>query len=135
MANKALHRTAASAFWFSAAVGKLIVRAVPESPSRTSRQIPIMHMKIKKGIFLMWLATTALFFQGDPHANAQAQVPDVKSTNSAPQKNDTKPTSTKGQSTVVRDRVPGSFLSPDSALRRISGRVKVLNAHTLCFDD
>jgi hypothetical protein len=43
--------------------------------------------------------------------------------------------STSGPSTVVTDRVPGSFLSPDAGLRRITGKVKVLNAHTLSFDD
>lgn len=92
-------------------------------------------MKTKTGILLIWLTTTALLYQSGPRANAQAQEPDVKRTSSPPQRNDTKPTSTKGQSTVVRDRVPGSFLSPDGGLRRISGKVNVLNAHTLAFDD
>src|SRR4029453_12909309 len=41
--------------------------------------------------------------------------------------NEKKPAKTQGQSTVIRDQVNG--------LERITGKVKVLNAHTLVFDD
>jgi len=96
-------------------------------------------MKTKAGIFLMLLTTTALFFQRGSSANAQSQAPNVKRTGSRSdatslQRNDTTPASTNGPSTEVIDRVAGSFLSPDAGLRRISGS-KVLNAHTLAFDD
>jgi endonuclease YncB( thermonuclease family) len=89
-------------------------------------------MKIKTVVFLMWLATTPLLFQSGPRANAQAQGPDAKRTDSSTdsksaQRNQIRPGKTQGQFTVIKDRVHG--------LERITGKVKVLNAHTLVFDD
>ena len=80
-----------------------------------------MHTKTKRGILLIWLTTSALLFQSGVRANAQAQAPDA-----AP-RNQIKPAETQGQYTVIRDHVNG--------LERITGKVKVLNAHTLAFDD
>ena len=80
-----------------------------------------MHTKKKSGILLIWLTTSALLFQNGLRANAHAQAPDAKRTNQI------KPAETQGQSTVIRDRVHG--------LERITGKVKVLNAHVLVFDD
>ena len=80
-----------------------------------------MHTKTKRGILLIWLTTSALLFQSGVRANAQAQAPDAKRADPI------KPAETQGQSTVIRDRVHG--------LERITGKVKVLNAHTLVFDD
>src|SRR5262245_61130421 len=82
-------------------------------------------MKSRTGIFLMWLTATALFVHSGPRANTQAQAPDANRTDS--QRNQIKPAETPGQSTVIRDRVNG--------LERITGKVKVVNAHTLVFDD
>ena len=92
-------------------------------------------MKIGIGIFALWIGTTALFFQSTSRINAQSLAPDAKRSNATASQGKEKPASTKDYSTVVRDRVPGSFLSPEAGLRRISGRVKVLDAHTLVFDD
>ena len=91
-----------------------------------------MHTKTKRGILLIGLTISALLFQSGVRAKAQAQAPDAKRTDSgtdsksAP-KNQIKPPETQGQSTVIRDRVHG--------LERITGKVKVLNAHTLVFND
>src|SRR5262245_55415513 len=87
------------------------------------------HMKAKTNIIAIWLTTAALFYLSGPGASAQTQVSDPKRTSQAtdtnsPQKSATKPLSNGGQSTVVRDRVPGSFLSPNAGLPRISGKVK-----------
>ncbi len=86
-------------------------------------------MKINNCIFTLWLGTAALFLQSDSCVNAQAQAPDAKridsgtDSKSAP-RNEKRPADTQG---VIRDRVNG--------LERIIGKVKVLNAHTLVFDD
>jgi endonuclease YncB( thermonuclease family) len=91
-----------------------------------------MHLKTKTGAFLVWLTIAELFFHSGPGANGRAQAPDAKRTEastdskSAP-RNQIKPAETPGQSTVIRDRVNG--------LERITGKVKVLNAHTLVFED
>src|SRR5262245_55650537 len=84
---------------------------------------------------LIWLATAAIIFRSDPSGTAQTQAPEVKRANSPAQGSDTKHASTRGSATVVRDSVPGSFLSPNTKLERIIGRVTVVNAHTLAFDD
>jgi endonuclease YncB( thermonuclease family) len=91
-----------------------------------------MHLKTKTGAFLTWLTIAELFFHSGPRANAQGQAPDAKRTDSSmdsksAQRNQIKPAETQGQSTVIRDRVNG--------LERITGKVKVLNAHTLVFED
>ena len=92
----------------------------------------MMHTKTKIGAFLMWLTIAELCFHSGPRANAQAQASDAKRTDSSTDsksapRNQIKPAETQGQSTVIRDRVHG--------LERITGKVKVLNAHVLVFDD
>ena len=90
-----------------------------------------MHLKTKTGAFLTWLTIAELFFHSGPRANTQAQAPEAKRTDSSTDSKSAqrieKPADTQGQSTVIRDRVNG--------LERITGKVKVLNAHTLVFDD
>ena len=102
-----------------------------ESPPRVSRPIPVMHLKTKTGIFLIWLTMAAIFLQDPPRIEAQARYSDTKGNDStadtkSAQKNE-KEMAGKGRSGVIRDRVNG--------LDRITGKVKVLNAHTLVFDD
>src|SRR5215510_1353927 len=73
-------------------------------------------MKLRTYSFIMWLGTTALFFQSNSSVNAQAQARAAATNGETP-----------APSTVTRDRVNG--------LDRITGNVKVLNAHLLVFDD
>jgi endonuclease YncB( thermonuclease family) len=73
-------------------------------------------MKLRTYFFIMWLGTTALFFQSNSSVNAQAQARAAATNGDTP-----------APSTVTRDRVNG--------LDRITGNVKVLNAHLLVFND
>src|SRR5262249_49398313 len=74
------------------------------------------------------------------HTQLLAQVPPTARPNpttdgAAPKQNEAPTVEAQPKSKVVRDSVPGSFLSPGNGLLRITGKVKVPNAHTLVFDD
>jgi endonuclease YncB( thermonuclease family) len=72
---------------------------------------------------LTLLATIGFALASAPHGNAQAQA----------QRPDT--TGAKGSSTVVKERVAGSIRFPGEQFLRITGKVKVINSHTLTFED
>ena len=80
-----------------------------------------MHMKRNSRLFLICLATVGLALASAPHGNAQAQRSDT--------------TDLKGSSTVVKERVAGSIRFPGEQFLRVTGKVKVINSHTLAFED
>jgi len=80
-------------------------------------------MKAKLGLLVLGLTTMALFFQDELWADAEGAGSSGKS----------KPAQEKPS--LVRERVPGGLRYPGSMLIRMTGRVKVVNAHTLLFDD
>ena len=73
-------------------------------------------MKLRICFFAVSLGTIALFLQSSSCLNAQEETPAKLNAGDTP-----------APSPVIRDRVYG--------LERITGKVKVLNAHLLVFDD
>src|SRR5262245_24140711 len=79
------------------------------------------------------VATIAFFLRDAASVPAQGQLPDAKHLTS---QSDIVHAGADEPISVVRDQaLAGSFFSADARLERISGRVKVLNAHTLVFND
>jgi endonuclease YncB( thermonuclease family) len=91
--------------------------AVKESP----------FMKIHSALLFVCLSLTAPFFQYELRADAQTPQTEAAAAG--------KSVPVEGHANVVRERVAGGLRYPGAMFIRLTGRVKVVNAHTLVFGD